>query len=115
LFDCLHGPNNPDFDSVIIPAQPKDFTVGIAWGGYDKSAGTPQGSIDLYVDGQQYTTVSRFAPEPGDDDRTFRWRGETSVKLQAGRQHILSVRHSTNHSNVGNTFLTIWHYVWSDQ
>lgn len=106
LYNCLvNGGSNL---AVVIPKQPNGYRVDIWWGGHDKSNGTPTGNIKLVVGLEDpKSTQIKHMPEDGDDDKTWRWNGTTSIVVPAGSQKKFTVLHDTANGNSGNTYLRI--------
>jgi hypothetical protein len=106
LYNCLaNGGSNL---SIVIPKQQNGYRVDVWWGGYDKSNGTPTGSINLVVglDDPKITQIKHM-PENGDDEKTWRWNGTTSIVVPAGVQKKFNVLHDTANGSGGNTYLRI--------
>lgn len=106
IFDCTASPSH-NFD-IVIPPQTGAYLIDISWGGTDMAGGHPSGSVTLTTESDEKRTNALRAPDPGDNESTWRWRGNVNnVEVESGEAKQISVIHDTRFSKARNTYLRI--------
>jgi len=107
IFDCTRQQGN-DPGPIRISAQEDSYRIEVLWGGHDKSNGTPNGSIKLFAGlDDPIDTTMKYRPDPGDDDKTWRWDGKAQIDVPAGQPRTFRVWHDTSNGSAQNTYLRI--------